>query len=116
MKKMKLRKKRGKYRRQSVTIKEVLAALERWDIEIIYSWGAFCLHGLACKVGDIAFRFDYDVNPMYSIARYLAEHSEAEVAEKIVKELNGHGRLPKTIRKKCIEFLSQAQQNKKAGC
>lgn len=46
----------------------------------------------------------------------LAEHSEAEVAEKIAKELNGHGRLKKKERKYCIVFLSQAQQNKKAGC
>ena len=114
--KMKLRKKRKKYKLRTISRDEILSALERWDIEIIFSWGAFCLHGLACKVGDIAFRFDYDVNPMYSIARYLAEHSEAEVAEKIVKELNGHGRLKKKERKYCIMFLSKAQQNKKAGC
>ena len=103
---MKLKKKRGKYRRQSVTIKEVLAAMERWDVEIIFSWGAFCLHGLGCRIGDVAFRFDYEVNPTYSIARYLTEHTEAEVAEKITKELNGHGRLKKKERKYCLEFLS----------
>ncbi len=106
MKKMKLRKKRGKYRRQSVTIKEVLAAMERWDVEVIFSWGALGLHGLGCKVGDVAFRFDYEVNPMYSAARYLMEHSELEVAEKIAREINGQGRLPKRTRKYCIEFLS----------
>lgn len=113
---MKLRKKRRKYKLRTVSRDEILAALERWDVEIIYSWGAFCLHGLACRIGDVAFRFDFETNPNYSLGRYLAEHTEAEVAEKIAKELNGHGRLKKKERKYCIVFLSQSQQNKKAGC
>ena len=113
---MKLRKKTRKYRARRVSKEDVLAALERWDIEIIYSWGAFCLHGLGCKVGDIAFRFDFDVNPLYSLGRYLQTHTEGEIAEKIVKEINGRGRLRAKERKYCIMFLSQAQQNKKAGC
>lgn len=113
---MKLKKKRRKYKLRTVSRDEILAALARWDVEVIFSWGAFGLHGLGCRVGDVAFRFDFEVNPMYSIARYLMEHSELEVAEKIVKELNGHGRLKKKERKYCIMFLSQAQQNKKAGC
>ena len=103
---MKLRKKTRKYRARRVSKEDVLAALERWDIEIIYSWGAFCLHGLGCRIGDVAFRFDFEVNPMYSAARYLMEHSELEVAEKICRELNGHGRLKKKDRKYCLEFLS----------
>ena len=113
---MKRKKKRRKYKLRTVSRDEILAAMERWDIEVIYSWGAFCIHGLGCRIGDVAFRFDFEVNPMYSIARYLMEHSELEVAEKIAKELNGHGRLKKKERKYCIMFLSQAQQNKKAGC
>ena len=104
--KMKLRKKPRKYRIRRVSRDEILAAMERWDIEIIFSWGAFGLHGLACRLDDIAFRFDYDVNPMYSLGRYLMEHSELEVAEKIARDLNGHGRLKKKERKYCIEFLS----------
>ena len=104
--KMKLKKKRRKYKLRTVSRDEILAAMERWDIEIIFSWGAFGLHGLACRVEDVAFRFDFEVNPMYSIARYLMEHSELEVAEKIARELNGHGRLPKRARKYCLEFLS----------
>lgn len=103
---MKLKKKRRKYKLRTISRDEILAAMERWDVEIIYSWGAFGLHGLGCKVGDVAFRFDFEVNPMYSIARYLMEHSELEVAEKICRELNGHGRLPKRTRKYCLEFLS----------
>ncbi len=103
---MKLRKKRRKYKLQTVRQEEILAAMERWDIEVIFSWGAFGIHGLACKVGDTAFRFDYDVNPMYSLGRYLTEHSEEEVAEKIAMEINGHGRLSKRTRKHCIEVLS----------
>ncbi len=113
---MKLRKKRKKYKLRTVSRDEILAALERWDIEIIYSWGAFCLHGLACRIGDVAFRFDFEVNPLYSLGRYLQTHTEGEIAEKIVKEINGRGRLRAKERKYCIEFLSQTQQNKKAGC
>lgn len=113
---MKLRKKRRKYKLRTVSRDEILAALERWDVEIIYSWGAFCLHGLGCRVGDVAFRFDYDVNPHYSLGRYLQTHTEGEIAEKIVKEINGRGRLRAKERKYCVKFLSQAQQNKKAGC
>ncbi len=104
--KMKLKKKRRKYKLRTISRDEILAALARRQIEVIYSWGAFGLHGLGCRIDDVAFRFDFEVNPLYSLGRYLAEHSEAEVAEKICRELNGHGRLAKTIRKKCIEFLS----------
>ncbi len=103
---MKLKKKRRKYKLRTISRDEILAALERWDIEVIFSWGAFGLHGLGCRIGDVAFRFDYEVNPTYSIARYLTEHTEAEVAEKITKELNGHGRLKKKERKYCLDFLS----------
>ena len=103
---MKLRKKRGKYKLRTVRKEEILSAMERWDIEIIFSWGAFGLHGLACRVEDVAFRFDFEVNPMYSLGKYLTEHTEDEVAEKIAREINGHGRLSKRTRKYCIEFLS----------
>ena len=113
---MKLKKKRKKYKLRTISTDEILAAMARRQIEVIYSWGAFCLHGLGCKVGDIAFRFDFDVNPLYSLGRYLQTHTEGEIAEKIVKEINGRGRLRAKERKYCIMFLSQAQQNKKAGC
>ena len=103
---MKLRKKRGKYKLRTVSIEEVLAAMERWDIENIYSWGAFNLNGLACKVGDTAFRFDFEVNPAYSLGKYLTEHTKDEVAEKIAREINGRGRLSQRTRKQCIEYLS----------
>ncbi len=105
---MKLRKKRGKYKLRTVTKDEVLAAMERWDIEIIFSWGAFGIHGLACRVDDIAFRFDFEVNPVYSLGRYLTEHTEEEIAEKIAKEINGEGRLSDEKRAYCIEYLSNA--------
>ncbi|MBE6094535.1 MAG: hypothetical protein E7199_03560 [Schwartzia succinivorans] len=106
---MKLRKKRRYYRRQSVTPGQILAALEQRKVEIIYSWGAFGLHGLGCRIDDVAFRFDFETNPHYSLGRYLTEHTEEEVAEKIAKEINGRGRLPKRTRKYCIEFLSSVQ-------
>ena len=104
---MKLRKKTRKYRARRVSKEDVLAAMARRQIEVIYSWGAFCIHGLGCKVGDIAFRFDFDVNPLYSLGRYLQTHTEGEIAEKIVKEINGEGRLSAENRKYCIEFLSK---------
>ena len=104
--KMKLKKKRRKYKLRTISRDEILAALERWDVEIIFSWGAFCLHGLGCRIGDVAFRFDFEVNPLYSLGRYLQTHTEGEIAEKICREINGHGRLKKKERKYCIEFLS----------
>ncbi len=104
---MKLRKKTRKYRRQLVTTEDVLAAMEQRKVEVIYSWGAFGLNGLACRVGEIGFRFDYDVNPMYSADRYFKTHTEAEIAEMIAKEINGEGRLSAENRKYCIEFLSK---------
>ena len=105
---MKLRKKRWKYKLRTVTKDEILAAMERWDIEIIFSWGAFGLHGLACRVDEVAFRFDYEVDPMYSAGRYFMTHTEEEIAEKIAKEINGEGRLSDEKRAYCIEYLSNA--------
>ena len=99
---MKLKKKR------LFTKEEILAAMEQRKIEVIFSWGAFCLNGLACRVGDIAFRFDFETSPMYSLGRYLQTHTEADIAEMVAKEINGEGRLSDENREYCIEFLSQA--------
>ncbi len=94
--------------KRKFTKEQILSAMERREIEIIYSHGAFGLDGLSCRVDEVAFRFDYEVDPMYSAGRYFMTHTEEEIAEKIAKEINGEGRLSDEKRAYCIEYLSNA--------
>ncbi len=55
---------------------------------IIYSHGAFGLWGICCMIGNGAFYYDVDVNPMDSFAQYIEKTPQDVIVKKVADILN----------------------------
>ena len=71
------------------TKEQILSAFEKRTAAIIFSYGAFDMIGLACLIGDYAFRFDPDASPWTPLGDYFGAHTQEEMAEKVCTALNG---------------------------
>ena len=96
----------GAYAMNPVFTKEqIRIALDMRGIEIIYSYGAFKLYGLAFRVNERAFRFDPEADPEECLMSYLGSHPEAEVIGKICEALNGGKFLSDEDKEYCAKEL-----------
>lgn len=87
------------------TKEQIRIALDMRGIEIIYSYGAFKLYGLAFRVNERAFRFDPEADPKECLMSYLGNHPEAEVVDKIYEALNGGKFLSDEDKEYCAKEL-----------
>lgn len=71
------------------TKEQILSAFEKRTASIIFSYGAFDIFGIACLIGDYAFRFDPYANPLQPLREYYDTHTQEEMAEKVCAWLNG---------------------------